>query len=279
MRRLLSIFLVFATLSSLSTAQVVVGTQVRLLLRRTLSTQAHGGLFRLIGVKPMTREGSTVLFEVVDPIRDRRGRIVVDAGAPAVGTVIDSQVAGGFRPHAPRLAVSVESVMDRNGDLIPIRFSTRHEGKWAHVFTREETAEFMKEITRDRARNAFSDRSNRDAADQLRKIVVGGQYQDLRNHPDKVLNLRNLATACGMPHLVKFIDAGRIDDVMRTVASIQSGQMKVSLSSLSAIGDAFSVLSDTWHAGFELFGWIDGRLKAPQIVAPSGFPLEAVVTE
>jgi hypothetical protein len=270
-------------LAGISLAQAVrlkPGTRVRLTLQRTLSTHHRGGVLGVIGVKPITRENTLVVYEVADDVYDEDGILVIPAGASATGTVIDSQVGGGIKPHAPRLAITVDKVMAGDGQFIPLRFETRHEGKWAHVFSRGATGAFVSEIRNDAVEKVFARPEHSDAVKELFSLVVRGEVGEMVREPKRALRLRYLADQSGLPILARFLQDGKLFRVASRIADIQNGAFVLrTLSDARRLLDAYRLMDETWRAGGELLGWLGGRIKAPQIVAPAGFPLEATVSE
>src|SRR5690606_34295692 len=90
--------------------------------------------------------------------------------------------------------------------------------------------------------------------------------------------LRYLADQSGLPTLARFLQDGKILQVASLIAQIQSGTFVLrGLADAKALLDAFRLMDETWRAGKQLLGWLAGRIKAPQIVVPAGFPVEAVV--
>ncbi|MEZ0327632.1 MAG: hypothetical protein ACAH95_17175 [Fimbriimonas sp.] len=256
------------------------GTRIRLTVQRTLSTHPKGGVLGIIGVKPITREGSLVVFEVAEDVYDDEGILVIPAGAPATGTVIDSQVGGGIKPHAPRLAVTIEKVLDGNGEFVPIRFEKKHEGKWAYVFNRYETGTYVNNFRSESVERIFARPEHSDAAKELFGLVVRGEVGDMIREPKKALQLRYLAEQSGLPVLARFLQNGSIFRVASLIADIQNGQFILrSLGDARRLLDAYRLMDETWKAGSQLVSWLGGRLKAPQILVPAGFPVDAVVSD
>jgi hypothetical protein len=256
------------------------GTRIRLTLQRTLSTHPRGGVLGIIGVKPITREGTLVVFEVAEDVYDDEGILVIPAGAPATGTVIDSQVGGGIKPHAPRLAVTIEKVLDGNGEFVPIRFEKRHEGKWAYVFNRAETGTYVNSFRSESVERIFARPEHSDAAKELFGLVVRGEVGEIFREPKKALKLRYLAEQSGLPVLARFLQTGQIFRVASLIADIQNGQFVLkTLADARRLLDAYRLMDETWKAGSQLVSWLGGRLKAPQIVVPAGFPIDAIVAD
>jgi hypothetical protein len=277
-KALLAVLAVFVLHSFTLAGELRPGTPIRLTVQRALSTHPRGGLLGVVGVKPITRENSFVIFEVAEDVLDEEGDVVIPEGSVATGRVVDSQVGGGLKPHAPRLAVTVDSVMDRRGRLIPIRFDERHEGKWARRFSRAETGEFVRQMRDERLERAMNMPENSEAVQELMHVVVKGQVDDLIRHPERILKLKYLAQQSGLPTFVRFIQEGKILDVLRTIALIQNGGFVLKgLTDLRRVGDAFRLANEVWGAGAELATWFGRRVTAPQIVVPVGFPVEAVV--
>ncbi len=256
------------------------GTRIRLTVQRTLSTHPRGGVLGVIGVKPITREGSLVLFEVAEDVYDDEGILVIPAGAPATGTVIDSQVGGGIKPHAPRLAVSIEKVLDGNGEFVPVRFEKRHEKKWAYVFNRHETGAYVNRFRSESVERIFARPEHSDAAKELFGLVVRGEVGDMVREPRKALQLKYLAEQSGLPILARFLQNGTIFRVASLIADIQNGKFVLkTLSDARKLLDAYRLMDETWKAGSQLVSWLGGRMQAPQILVPAGFPVDAVVSE
>lgn len=269
-----------AAVAQAQDARLTTGRRIDLICDRTLSTEPQGGALGLIGVKPVTRENSTMVFRVAHDVFSEDGTLMIQAGAPATGTVIDSQVGGGFKPHAPRLAVTVDRVLTVDGVFLPIRFTQRHEGRWAKVFSREETG-------------AWANRNQATALEQLSRmprvnpeirelmgIVFRGEAPSLIQDPVKVLQLEYVARQSGLPNIVRFLQKGRWMDIVHLVADIESGAFAIrSLADLHLLADAYQIVSDTYRAGTELVQWMHGRLLAPQIIVPAGYPVEAVVAQ
>jgi hypothetical protein len=266
-----------------SVAQGVVlkpGTRIRLTIQRTLSTHPRGGLLGVVGVKPITRENTLVVYEVSEDVYDEDGVLVIPAGSSATGTVIDSQVGGGLKPHAPRLAVTVEKVLSGDGRFIPIRFEERHEGKWAYVFSRAETGSYVNRYSNSAVERIFSRPEHSEATKELFGLVVKGEVGDMVRDPRRALKLRYLAEQSGLPVLVRFLQDGKLFRVASLIADIQNGAFVLKgLADARRLLDAYRLMDETWRAGGQLLGWLGGRLKAPQIVVPAGFPVEAVVGE
>jgi len=237
-------------------------------------------MFGLVGVKPVTREGTHVLFRVEEDVRDNRGRVVIEEGAPATGTVTDSQVAGGFKPHQARLAITIDSVLAEDGTFVPLRFEEQHEGKWSYVFDRDETGRFANSLRSEYADVAFDDKKNKEAVKEFMSLFVNGEATRIASDPMRLLKLRSLAEKSRMPLLVRFIDAGKVLELAHILSDIQSGEFGLrSIGDLKKMASAFGVIHDAWRAGNSLTSWVGGRFKSPQIVVPVGFPLEAVVDE
>ncbi len=254
------------------------GTRVKLTVQRTLSTHPAGGALKLVGVKPITREDTFVLFEVMEDVRDEEGGIAIPAGSTATGRVIDSQVGGGFRPSSPRLAITIDSVEAWDGTIVPLRFEGKHEGKWARAFGRAETAAYLRSIRSDRAETVFAKPEYRDSTRELFDLIVTGRIGALFRDPSKLLKLKYIAEQSGLPILVSYIQDGRIRALAELISDIQSGNLrKLSLKDAKKLLDAFRLVGETWQAGSQLISWLGGRLSAPQIVVPAGFPVEAVV--
>jgi hypothetical protein len=267
-------------LAAAQTVRLKSGTRIRLTVQRTLSTHPKGGVLGLIGVKPMTREGSLVVFEVAEDVYDDEGILVIPAGAPATGTVIDSQVGGGIKPHAPRLAVTIEKVLDGNGEFVPIRFDKRHEGKWAYVFNRNDTGTFVNRFQSQSVQEIFARPEHSDATKELFSLVVRGEIGEMIREPKKALKLKYLAEQSGLPALARFLQNGTIFRVASLISDIQNGKVILrTLSDARRLLDAYRLMDETWRAGSQLIGWLGGRLKAPQIVVPAGYPVDAIVSD
>jgi hypothetical protein len=256
------------------------GTRIKLVIQRTLSTHPKGGVLGVIGVKPVTREGTLLLFEVAEDVFNEDGVLILQAGAPATGTVIDSQVGGGIKPHAPRLAVTVERVLTVDGDFVPLRFDRKHEGKWAKVFNRGETGAWVNRFRSDAIEKVFAKPEHSDASRELFELVVTGRIGDLFRYPARALKLRYLADQSGLPTLARYLQDGKIFQLASLIAEIQTGVFVLrSLTDARRLYDAFRLMDETWRAGAQLLDWLGGRIKAPQIVVPAGFPVDAVVAE
>jgi hypothetical protein len=256
------------------------GTRIKLRVQRTLSTQPKGGVLGLIGVKPQTREDTLVIYEVAEDVFDPNGILVIPAGSPATGTVVDSQVGGGFKPHAPRLAATVDRALTAEGTFVPLRFDSRHEGRWAHVFGRQETGAFVRQVSSGALDKLMSRPENSDAIRELFELVIHGNVGEMFRHPEKALRLRYVADHSGMPTLARYLQDGRIFQLASLVAEIQTGAFVLhGIADVGHLMDAFRLVDDTWKAGNQLLTWAYGRVKAPQIVVPAGFPVEAVVAD
>jgi hypothetical protein len=125
------------------------------------------------------------------------------------------------------------------------------------------------------ARPEFSDASR-----ELMELVIDGRVGSYIREPAKLLTLKYLAQQSGLPTLARFIQEGRILEVASLVAQIQSGDFVLrGLADVGRLIDAFRLVDETWRAGNQFLGWIGGRIKAPQIIVPAGFPVEALVVE
>ncbi|HSI73247.1 MAG TPA: hypothetical protein VK934_08715 [Fimbriimonas sp.] len=278
----LGIALLFLASTSLVAAQELrlrPGTRIRLTVQRTLSTHPRGGVLGVVGVKPITREDTLVVYEVVDDVYDEDGNLVIPAGAPATGTVIDSQVGGGLKPHAPRLAVTVERVMSGDGEFIPLRFEKQHEGKWAYVFNRGETGSYVNRFKSNAVAQVFARPEHSEAAREFFGLIVRGEIGRMVREPKKALKLRYLAEQSGLPILARFLQDGTIFRVAALIADIQSGNFILhGLADARKLLDAYRLMDEAWRAGDQLLDWLGGRIKAPQIVVPAGFPVDAIVS-
>jgi hypothetical protein len=254
------------------------GTRIRLAIQRTLSTHPRGGVLGVVGVKPITREDTLVVYEVMEDVYDEDGNLVIPAGAPATGTVIDSQVGGGIKPHAPRLAVTVERVMSGDGEFIPLRFEKQHEGQWAYVFSRGETGAYVNRFKSNAVEQVFAKPEHSDAVRELFSLIVRGDIGRMVRDPKRALKLRYLAEQSGLPVLARFLQDGTLFKVAALISDIQSGRFILhGLADARKLMDAYRLMDEAWRAGDQLLDWLGGRIKAPQIVVPAGFPVDAVV--
>jgi hypothetical protein len=278
-----ALLLLFAAFTAACPAQSLTlppGRRIELVCQRTLSTQPHGGLFGLVGVKPLTRENTLMVFAVARDVFTEDGTLIIAKGSPATGTVVDSQVGGGFKPHAPRLAVTVERVLTVDGQFLPLRFTTRHEGKWARTFGRAETGAWVLRNSDNAVETIFAKPELNPAVHEFFDLIARGRVGDFLRNPARVLQLDYVARQSGLPHLVRFLQEGRFLEIAQLVVEIQSGNFLLrSFTDVRRWIEAFQLMDEAWKAGNELTSWLTGRIKAPQIIAPAGFPVEAIVSE
>lgn len=270
--------LLIALWTTLSLARLEPGTVVPLVLQRTLSTHLRGGLFGVYGGKPITREGSAVMYEVAEDVRDRNGRVVIAQGTPAVGRVIDSQPAQSLRPTS-RLAVTVERTWTVDDKPMTLQFERRHEGRWAYRFGRADSGRYAKSLEEEQFELAFREPINQVAVSDFVNLLVRGEIDDLVRNPERLLKLRTFARQSGLRSFVEFLQDGGAIEIIRLIAEIQSGSFAISrLADVRHLVRAFGLVNDAWQAGRQITGWVEGRLKGPQILVPAGFPMTAVVS-
>ncbi len=220
-----------------------------------------------------------MVYEVAEDVYDDTGRKIIEAGTPAVGRVIDSQVAGGMRMQ-PRLATTIEKVWTVDGKEVALRFETKHEGQWAHRFTRGETGAYVKSLREDENGVRFAPPVNQEAVEDVFRLLVNGEGDDLIRDPKRIMRLGTFAKQSGLEDFVRFLQAGGPAQLIRLMAELQSGSFAITrLSDVLKFVQVFKLTNDAWRAGSQVSRWMNGRVCAPQILAPAGFPMEAIVAE
>lgn len=281
MRSGVCVFVGFVLGTALAAAsRVPPGTRVKLVVQATLSTRPAKGVLNLLRRNPTTPENGYVLYAVAEDVRDADGNVVIPAGSPATGAVVASEPGGGLHAEPPRLAVTVENAMGSDGKLVPLRFETVAEGKWAHRFSRAETGAFAKQMRRPPAPKLVSSPMNSAGVRELTQMAVDGDLGDLLRHPSGILALKYLAERSGLSTFVRFVQEGKVVQVAALLAQLESGSFALhSVADVKSLRDVVELTQEAWRSGAQLTTWMGRHLVPPQIVVPAGFPVEAVVVE
>lgn len=252
------------------------------------STLPAGTEVSLLLLSPLdagkSQEGDTVRLILAEPLKDEEGRVLVEAGAMAEGTVTRSRGAslGAELIGQPgRLEIDVQSVSLPDGEKIPLQIDKEDE-EAAHAFSKENTG--LKKAG-DALASLWKHPESQKALAGVTNRLMGKESEADLDSPDMKKALKEIAAEMEMPATSALLDENRPkEDGTDAWASIIGSGDKISKGDFSGMSGAEIVLA--LNALGELGSLADGvskglkgAFKGSSIHAPVGTEVTCYTSE